>query len=551
MSLRFLTRYLPPPVSSVLKTPPTILAPYDADILFVGKACTIAGTCANGAVVSVFANGILIGTATVVGSNWTITWTPSSAGVVTLSVSQVIVEQLIAGTNTRAPLVLASVVFSFDASDPDCTVVSGTNVTAAKSQLSGVSLGTLSGTPKLLTDPRNAAPALWLDGASGVTGSDSTAQNGVNGTDKAFTFHAVVTPDDPATNGVILGLGNPANIGNTWQGMVSANLAGLEKRGAPAGPARDWFSAQLQAGTHIIELHSSDGINVYGSVDGGPETLVTQVSPGAITTTNTSLGMVRVNSDLFPFPGYIHIAMLSAADQDATTRSNVRSRLAKVPHPAQIYFLGDSITTAELTTGGGFRSELHNYCVANSLKISQQGPFTAGGVYPLRHSGVSGNHCSQMNSRVNTASTGLGTGTPFRDVKLVHLFAGTNGDVDAPTTAANYSALLSNVFAKASSTVPTVRIAVTTITPISGTTYAEDFNALLPAIWDAFDAAHPSNTLIRWDAHAVFGTYAAAAALGYYVDSTHPNAAGYAALANHPTYGLIQAVAPYLRSISP
>jgi hypothetical protein len=222
-----------------------------------------------------------------------------------------------------------------------------------------------------------------------------------------------------------------------------------------------------------------------------------------------------------------------------------------IPTPAggQVYFVGDSLTVAE-----GMRRAVFDYYSTHvpALNIDMVGPYSNGTFGPNdQHSGVGGQELATITAR---AVLELGTGGAYPDVKLVHFLACTN---DVNNVGANVSAILTayansltSIHNEIVATQPTARIAVTTLPPIQpgvqGEAEAVAFNAGLPAIWDAFDTAHPSNTLLRWDLYTAIG---GAWSAGYYLDTLHPNATGWAVACAHPTHGLIQAIGPYLDSI--
>jgi hypothetical protein len=219
------------------------------------------------------------------------------------------------------------------------------------------------------------------------------------------------------------------------------------------------------------------------------------------------------------------------------------------PAGGQVYFVGDSLTVAD-----GMRKAVYDYYTthAPTLNIDMVGSFSSGSFGPdNQHSGVNGVEIAGVQSR---AVSELGTGSPFPDVKLVHVLAGVNdlnnAGANVSTILTAYGNMLTAIHNEIVATQSTARIAVTTLMPLqpgsAGETEVVSFNAGLPAVWDAFDAAHPSNTLLRWDLYNAIG---GAWASGNYLDSTHPNATGWATACAHPTYGLIQAISPYLVSI--
>lgn len=222
------------------------------------------------------------------------------------------------------------------------------------------------------------------------------------------------------------------------------------------------------------------------------------------------------------------------------------------PSGGQVFFLGDSTTVQEWQ-----RLATYNYATTHAppLNISQVGPYTNNlDSFPGGHHGAI-NGATILTAK-GVVDANLGTGSPYPNVKLVCVLIAVNdlndvgADVNAILTA--YANLLEDIHTRITATQPTARIAVTTIQPLQpgtqGDTQVVAFNAGVPAKWNAFDAAHPSNTLIRWDLYTAIG---AAWNVGgnRYLDSTHPNANGGAIACADPTYGLIQAIAPILVAI--
>jgi hypothetical protein len=246
---------------------------------------------------------------------------------------------------------------------------------------------------------------------------------------------------------------------------------------------------------------------------------------------------------------YAFSTQTATAAQIMTIHNALVAGDVATPAGGQVYFVGDSLTVAD-----GMRKAVYDYYTthAPTLNIDMVGSFSSGAFGPdNQHSGVNGVEIAGVQSR---AVSELGTGSPFPNVKLVHVLAGVNdlnnAGANVSTILTAYGNMLTAIYNEIVATQSTARIAVTTIMPLqpgsAGETEVVSFNAGLPAVWDAFDAAHPSNTLLRWDLYNAIG---GAWASGNYLDSTHPNATGWATACAHPTYGLLAAVGPYLNSI--
>jgi len=442
-----------------------------------------------------------------------------------------------------------------DASRPASYTTSGSDITAYTSLVSGTSISTKvggAGTQTLITDPRDGQPAFaYPTGTGWMKGVDATYIAAVNGTNKPFCSIAVFE----------LGLASGAycvdsvrDSGNTGNGQFYLSSAGdwyFERDGAPSGPARTATSEKIMAGLCVVVQSSIDGLTIRTSINGSAESSAAAfLTAGAISANIVGVGVKTGSADTLGFFGVIRERAFFGANKTFAEYSPwVAALMAKWPGTTKpcVYFVGDSITTAQNATNGGMVTLLSQRMRALGAYADPIGPLAVGQAFPYSHSASSGNTCLQMNTRILDATTGLGFGGGskglYRRAKLICLFAGTN---DVST--ADYTTLLNNIYTQAVQAQPGVRIAVTTITDINGSTAAvTTFNNSLTAagtgVWDTFEAAHPG-VLIRWDAFNACPWNA-----GDFVDTTHPNNSGYLKLMDNPTYGLLQAVQPYLMSI--
>lgn len=489
----------------------------------------------------------------VVGTTASATLTP---GVGDIGTAVPIVVTIPSGSDSIVVDVEADVAFWIDSSDARSYTASGTSLTSIKSLVTGTPLNTIVGVPQIITDPRDGTPSFnFPDNGAGdyVMGADAAYLAATTGTDKAFCSVAVFESGDVAINGALDSVANSAQAGNGQFYLSSTGSWYFERDGAPAGPARVATSEFLQAGCCVVVQHS-DGVSgvVKTSIQGAAETAAPAfASAGALSPNRVGIGVRAVATPAFPFYGMIKERIFFGVDKTPTQiAAIVNGLLAKwrATRAPVLYFLGDSITTAQLATNGGMPALISQRLRALGAYADPQGPFAVGQPYPYRHSAVSGNTCAQMTTRVNSTTDGLGLGGGsqgrYRRTDLGLLFAGTN-DLSVP----NYTTLLNAMHTKLMQSKPTARIAVTPITNVFGSTAAVvAFNAALIAVWDAFDAAHPATPLIRWNAFLAVPNDGSGT---YYVDATHPNDAGYLRMVDDPTYGLLQAVLPYLLSIQP
>lgn len=443
--------------------------------------------------------------------------------------------------------------FWIDASNPASYTASGANLTSIKSLVSGTALSTIVGAPQIITDPRDGQAAFSFPVGAGecVMGADATYIAAVTGTNKPFCSIIVFELGLPTLTACVDSVQDSGNTGNGQYFLSASGNWYLERDAAPSGPARIATSEKVQAGLCVVVQSSSDGLTVRTSINGAAETSAAAfLSAGALSPNRVGIGIHASSAQNFPWFGTIRERAYFGANKTFAEYSPwVASLMAKWVGTTKpcVYFVGDSITTAQNATNGGMVTLLSQRMRSLGLYADPIGPLAAGQAFPYRHSAASGNTCAQMNTRILDNSLGLGQGGAsaghYRRAKLVCLFAGTN-DVATDPTATNYGTLLDNVYARMIQAQPNGRIAVTPITDINGSTAAVNtYNAAMAAKHATFEAAHPG-VLIYWDA-----LNAAPWNATDYVDTTHPGNTGYEKLVDNATYGLLQAVLPYLTSI--
>lgn len=196
--------------------------------------------------------------------------------------------------------------------------------------------------------------------------------------------------------------------------------------------------------------------------------------------------------------------------------------------PASWWELGDSITYGEgQTPVEGYRYPLYNWTVANSYIVTFVGTASTGFWPDPLHDGHPG---ATIQDTSNTVAANWGTHVP--DANLVILLIGTNNTSDpaynGPAAAAAYASLLNQIALGHAAT----NIMVSTIPPRPPTFYplqGNDFNARLPAIWDAFDATRSASTkLLRADFYTVLLPYGPT---NFVAGDVHPSAVGYGLIA--------------------
>lgn len=257
------------------------------------------------------------------------------------------------------------------------------------------------------------------------------------------------------------------------------------------------------------------------------------------------LGARAIASITAFFNGYVVGVGLTSQSWSAAKQEAVYNHFWGVPKT--IWFLGDSITVGN---DFGMRSRLWFLIGANNYRADYVGTqeLATGSTFGHdKHDGVNGHTIAAISSKVTAQVGGATIGSP----DMVMLMIGTNntgsGTYDGTDTPNEYADLLDQI----ATALPNTKLVVTTIPPYDAATDAtrsantDDYNSKLPAKWDAFDTAHPSNTLIRWDANACLGGVWSSA---NFADAAHPNATGHDLMADDATNGFKQAVEPTLQT---
>ncbi len=516
--------------------------PASAAFALGGTPATVAFATIAGAVVTLqLTSGVLQGAAV------TVSYTPGGAPIQdpTGNDAAPLVAQAVTNGSAVPALDVADLAFRIDASNPATYAHTGGTLTSLTSTVSGTPLTTITAAPKFVTDPRDNKPAFSAAAVDGVRGSDATMQAAATGTNRAFTEVAVVEVTSVTSTGYWFSCNLSSGTDGLYFGQVNPNIRTSQ---GGAGGFISGFSEKIRAGKLVVTIRSPDGLTIYTSVNGGPETSVVVAAHGLKSPDRTGIFESVGSTPGGRFNGYLQEQLFYGVDKGAAATAEIAANLlAKWRPPPVIMPVGDSLTTATLVNNGGLIGLLAAAARADGLNFDFQGPTamangSGGAVWaPYKHSAASGNTCAQMQARVESNTTGLGLGGSsegyYRNTRLVLLLAGTN---DRNLT--DYTTLLTAIGTRmAQHGLPNWRVAVTTIPEITGSEASvATFNAGLPAIWSAFEATFGAGTLLRWDAYACNGARS---------DGTHWTDAGYVTVFNHPTLGLYQAVKPYLVAI--
>ena len=379
--------------------------------------------------------------------------------------------------------------------------------------------------------------SLYFDGTSQYLRCDALGTL-FNGSDKAGTVFIRYRSISGSTQSLIT-CGNSAGATDNFLKVRASTLQFVEvlKDAAAEATVTRTGTTQLQYDEHtIVVVFTGTTVVVY--VDGVADTLDNSgLDTASVTFDRGAIGAFLSSTASEFFNGYVQIFGFSpqqataaqALAFDTAVRASDFTRAKSASK--EVAIAGDSITQGSTATGGGgFRVYLGHLRDYNKLSYNFVGQFAAG-IFPDRqHSSQGGATCATIATLVNADIDTAG------GVDIVFLFGGTNNvDTGAAGALTAYTSMLSSVRTKANSYNANTIIFVSTILPIGSPQAGFDqwatFNAGLPAIWDASDAAFPGMpTLRRLDFATAFGNVYNAA---NYVDLVHPNDTGYALMGAH------------------
>lgn len=354
----------------------------------------------------------------------------------------------------------------------------------------------------------------------------------------------------------------PLNSGKVPQVLTRAGTAG---GGAQTG-ANFAFDFDVPALTNRTLVFTSNGTQVFLFYDVAGVMVADASNPVALDTGAFSLAVNRVLIGARPvstLAGYltgqiqwlgVRATTSTLSDAQAIHDSLIASDQA-APVGTPFMFLGHSLIDGG--SSGGWRKPVVDYWAANSQVITSVGPYTGGVFSNNAHNGQGGNNMAAMISQQITPY--IGSGKAYQPRACAIMCWANDVDEVAVSTATlqtRYTNFLDALWTAGVSGDAAFRIiASNTCEPYdpaqsaSAAARITDLNAgLIAAIHDAFDAAHPSNTIIRWDAYNAIGGWSSAC---YGTDRVHPlpGASGYYKFANDATNGMIQACTAYFASI--
>lgn len=397
---------------------------------------------------------------------------------------------------------------------------------------------------------RNAAKMVPNGASSSHFTADGLASL-MNGSDKAITV-AVRFQRINAASYTIWGFGSSADGTDDYcEGFISAGgLPNIRKDAQGEAVVSANGVTNLQFTSHVVVWVLS-GTQVWTYVDG----VLEAGFPKALDTTSISVNRFTVGAQrrstvgggfdgLISFFG-VRPGMMTAAEVAALSAGLLRGDAPTIVGRST-WPVGDS-TTQQAGDTTGFRRALYDYAKANAIPINLIGTRSNGAFPDNEHSGNSGHNLANILGHVTTQ---LGTGAPYTDADLlVILWGGINTvDVegfDLEDAIGEYRSILDLLV----TTVPTVRIIVSTLPPINPATHPTEsanlvaFNSGLPAEWADFETDHPGVLVQGWDPYAALG---GAWVEADHIDHVHLSAQGNGKVASDPVYGLVQAAATEL-----
>lgn len=198
-----------------------------------------------------------------------------------------------------------------------------------------------------------------------------------------------------------------------------------------------------------------------------------------------------------------------------------------------VWLFGDSITQgAGDASENGFRKALADRKLAMGYRFDLVGSRAHGTFVDKQHDGLPNSQIAEASIRIPTL---CGPGMLVEHARLVGDMHGVNDARQGGFNAATVAGLQAEKLEQIYTLCRPRRISVTTCTPVNpaldatAATNVVALNAQFPAVWTAFEAAHPG-VLVQWDAYAALGGAGADFASNY-TDAYHPNATGYAILA--------------------
>lgn len=354
----------------------------------------------------------------------------------------------------------------------------------------------------------------------------------VNGNDTSVTIMARCRIDETGSK-TLVGFGNSGsgtiNYVEIFQTSTTAPFNSRARDGVGGANVNSGSFGNIGFADHTIAW-VRNGTTVTAYLDGVPFGSPATIDVGAITCDQFRWASGGRNVLTPQGCGMQCLAVaprvLSAAEVLAVHNAWVALDLpATVGTP--IVPAGDSLTKGP--SSGGYRAALYNWWVANITgDLAFVGTQVSGAFPNNQHEGYASQEIAQIAAHVVAA---CGSGKAFQP-RLVIYWAGTNdinnGGLDPVGDAlAAYTTALEDIHTAIVTGDASAQIMVTTLTDYLGfETEVSDFNAGLPAIWDAFDTLHASNTLLRIDLYTALG--AAGTSGDWQADGVHLTDAGHA-----------------------
>lgn len=549
----------------------TITSPVPAAVLPINSAAVITGTVSSGDPVDVYLvyPQRPIGPATVVGTAWSISYTPDLSDHGSYTLTAVARRGAATEQATRAVSITAvpqpgtwaannGAWYDFRLID----MAPGSDSPMVV-PLEGSGNLTPTATPIVRIGAGNRAVLDFLTANAEYLTAPNTSANGIR-----HPFTLVVRGLMAVGSCRLVCLGNSGGATDFIE--ISANSGKVVQilgRVSGGTQVTRTFTSDLDLptnGYHTLVL-TSDGTSLSLYYDGvadasNPQTFDLS-STLAMTANQLRVAARAINAPNGFLTGQIQVVGVKGVAVDAAEALALHNAIIAsdqpAPNGALVMPVGDSLTLGPMPNGG-YRKELADYCQAQLLTIDLTGPLANGNFLDNQHCGFGGNDmASVISQQINVH---MGTGKGFDATQLAVWIGGTN-DVDlvgktVDQLDTSFRAVLAAMHSALVTSTPTARIAVSKFPRYLASANAAaaalvaDFNTnRYTAACDAFDALHPSNKLFR------FSVFDATTDADMNADGRHILAAGYTKILNDATHGLLAAsdgtgtVASYLAAI--
>lgn len=527
-------------------------APSANAVVPINSELVISGTCPPGSAVQVYRAypADPIGAATVVGSSWSISFTPdlTQAGSYTLYATDGVTPVT---RDIRITLVPDDGTWSTNSGgwlDLRAALAAETVGATLPNMTPQEGTGTFTGTNSPLvatgTGSRKCADLVLASAHyfGATSGSMTQTPNGTTAGSFIFGVRANVTTG----SGTLFGWGRAGSNNDYFKVTTSAGkvLSSIQRKAGAdaaqtAAPAStyDLDVPSLQTRTIETQFDASTGtltLYINGVLD---STSTLTVTASSLASDLIRLGAWPLNSNAQNSSGQYQVVYCKRVAPDgasgALARHNwiVASELV-APTGAGLQFLGDSTMLGQAATGG-CRKGIMDAIAGAAYTVSAVGPRAYGGFTQNQCNAQGGNNMSAV--RTQQITPYVGTGKGFESIQRTFVIVGTN-DVDeaaitAATCVSRWRTTMDLLQTAAATSKSNHRIYASTFLPYdpasnaaAAANVAAVNGGLLQAEVASFNAANPSNQIILVDSYAALGSGWNSTDMA---DDRHPSQTGY------------------------